>query len=252
MPELINFRDFGGTTTRAGMKVKSDRLFRCGQLAALDPSEVERVLALDFAVIADLRYAGEREHEPSPWPAHYADRVIAHDSNDRTEAPHIEIFRSRQADAAMVDDFFHAFYANLPFDPLYRPLFARAITEMASKGGRTLIHCSAGKDRTGVMCALVLETLGVERDAILQDYMRSSGAPGLLALQPAIIARVERQFGNKLSEDAARRMLDVRTSYLERTLEAIDEQHGSVAAYLAATGVGEDTLDKLRSAYLEA
>jgi protein tyrosine/serine phosphatase len=245
-PGLINFRDYGGYETAGGARVRPDRLYRCGHLAEINDDELEHVIGLDFAVIADLRYAGERETERSPWPAGYVERIIAHEGHRTAEAPHMALFEAGAKGVAAVDDFYAQFYAELPFDPLYQPLFARTLVKIAAADGRSLIHCAAGKDRTGIQAALILHALDVPRATIVADYLRSSKAPGLVALKPRIIGRFEQRFGLALSDEAADALLDVKPAYIETAFTAIEARYGSLDAYLDASGADQAVRASLR------
>ena len=247
MTELINFRDFGGLPVAGGGRVRADRLYRCGHMAELATPAIEHLMQLDFAVIADLRYPGERESDRSPWPDHYVDRIFAHDGERNAQAPHTALLRHEAVGPEMIETFFAGMYADLPFNPFYRPLFARTIIALADSDGRALIHCTAGKDRTGMLSALILTCLGVERRDILADYMRSSQAPGLLAMRPKMIDRVMKNYGQVLSPEAADRMVDVKPAYLEASLASIEGRCGSVEAYLAQSGIDDAVREKLRA-----
>jgi protein-tyrosine phosphatase len=249
MAELINFRDFGGHPVPDGRRVRTDRLYRCGQFEGVGAPAVDRLLGMDFALIADLRYETEQRRHPSPWPDSYAGRILAH-GEDRPTAPHLTLLSRAGLDLEAVDRFYLDFYRSLPFDALYRPLFARVIAAIAAEQGRTLIHCAAGKDRTGLLCSLVLDTLGVERPAILADYLASARAPGLLALKPGIIASTAERHGHVLPEEVVDALIGVKTAYLDAAFAEIEAREGSVAAYLQASGVTQATQDALRARLL--
>jgi len=120
--------------------------------------------------------------------------------------------------------------------------FAEAITVMASAPGATLFHCTAGKDRTGLLAALVLESVGVAREVVLEDY----------ALTEARIGPIR----ERLSDEAAQRGVD-RTAFarllgatsdlLRPALDHLDSVHGGAVAYLQRHGVSVDTLATLRT-----
>jgi protein tyrosine/serine phosphatase len=243
---LINFRDFGGYATESGAQVRRDQLYRCGHLAQLNDEELEHIIGLDFALIADLRYAGERESERSPWPSSYLERVISHDGRRTSEAPHMALFEAGAHGVKAVDEFYAKFYRDLPFDRLYQPLFAATMRRMAKISGRALIHCAAGKDRTGIQAALILHVLGVPRAAIIDDYLRSSKAPSLVALKSGIIGRFEARYGLTLSDAAADALLDVKAEYIEAAFAEIEARCGSVEAYLDRSGVDRSVREQLR------
>ncbi|MGE4322721.1 MAG: tyrosine-protein phosphatase [Sphingobium sp.] len=250
--ELINFRDFGGHATTDGATVRQGLLYRCGHLAFLGDEQISRMLGMQFATIADLRYLGERETERSPWPIEYGDRILAHDGERNTEAPHMVMLRTGTLTIAGVEQFYRDFYRDLPYDHLYRPLFAQTIQRLTSGGAPALIHCAAGKDRTGMMCGIILHCLGVPRDTIIADYLKSGGAEGLLAMKPVMARRYKRRYDVDLDERAIDALLDVKPGYLQSTFDEIERRSGSVEAYLAESGVGADMLDALRRNILTA
>ena len=244
--DLINFRDFGGHRTTNGATVKHEQLYRCGHLAHLGDAQISEMLGMKFATIADLRYLGERETEKSPWPIEYGDRVLSHDGERNAEAPHMVMLRTGTLTIPAVEQFYRDFYRDLPYDHLYRPLFAQTILRIAQGGSPALIHCAAGKDRTGMMCGLILHCLGVSREDIIADYLKSGGAPGLIAMKPVMARRYKRLYDVDLNEDAIDALLDVRAGYLLSTFSEIEKRSGSVETYLAESGVDADVIARLR------
>src|SRR3546814_6231674 len=97
------------------------------------------------------------------------------------------------SDVCSSDLLYADFYRFLPGDPRYRALIARAFNALVETGGPLLVHCSAGKDRTGFFCALLLHLLGVEREMIVADFMLSAREEAKLALRPEIERRFSLQ-----------------------------------------------------------
>jgi len=122
--------------------------------------------------------------------------------------------------------------------------------------GRPVItHCFAGKDRTGLTVALVLETVGVDRDAILADFLRSNAA--VPQLRERILESMRNRAENSTPEIITfaearlnEEVLGVREDYLETSRRAIDRDYGSVPKYLEAIGVTADQVARLREALL--
>jgi protein tyrosine/serine phosphatase len=250
MIDVPNFRDFGGYPSRFGGRLRSDALYRSGELAAADPLAIERLLGLDFALIADLRYAGERTHAPSPWPVEYEPRIFAHGAERKATAPHLALLASEDLDESHVVAFFMTFYTRLPFDVLYRPLFGHILKALADTEGRMLVHCAAGKDRTGILVGLLHYALGVSRDDIVADYMKSKGAPGLAGRAPQIAAEVEVTHGRRPPLGAVQKLLEVEPEYLAAAFGAIEAQCGSVDVYLDEMGVTEPVREALRARWI--
>ena len=213
MESAINFRDFGGHPSRYGGTVREDRLYRCGHLAAIAPNDIERLLGLDFALIADLRYAHERNTDRSPWPAAYAPRLFAHSGSRSSDAPHIALLKWIGEGNTSMHQRTIAFYRKMPFNRHYRPLFVDILNKLAALDGRVLIHCTAGKDRTGILAALILHALGVSRDAIIADYMRSgqsqAGSTHTVQYRTNLIAGLNWQTYSNVTGDGALKTIPV-------------------------------------------
>ena len=246
MKSLINFRDFGGLSTLDGRRVRSDRLYRCGQLSGVSETDLRGIIGLDFSVIADLRYLDEQQSHRSPWPEHYAVRIVSHGSYREAEAPHEALVREGRLNRQTVMEFYLELNRELPFDPLYRPVFSQAIQRLASDGGRILVHCAAGKDRTGVLAALILHCLGVPREAIVSEYLLSARQASLMALAGPLQASAKQRHGQVLSDDAVMMLLGVEATYIEAAFASIESQCGSVENYLAETGVDQRMIERLK------
>ena len=129
------------------------------------------------------------------------------------------------------------------------------VVTMLGDDDRVLAHCFAGKDRTGFTIAVVLEAAGVDRDAIMADYLASNDAV------PQLRAHIVETIRNRMSETpevaevAEARLTDavlgVQEDYLEAARSAIVEDFGSLGGYLDAAGVTDDDVKRLRGALLD-
>ncbi|MGE4322157.1 MAG: tyrosine-protein phosphatase [Sphingobium sp.] len=245
-----NFRDFGGYPSRLGGQVVADRLYRSGGVANARPDAVDALAAYDFELIVDLRYVLEQAHEPSPWPDALRARVLAHDSNRQSAAPHLLVLENKATDPAMVDLHFTTYYRDLPFDARYRPMFGRVLTRMADAQGRILVHCTAGKDRTGLIVALTHHILGVEPDEAMADFLLSSQAKGFSDQAEAWLPSVREQYGYDVPVSVLQRLLGVQPEWLNTSFEEIRRVSGSVDAYLDEMGVDHGVRERLRQRYL--
>lgn len=223
-----NFRDFGVAAALPG------RLFRAAHLANATPSDIAALKALDLFAIVDLRRPSERAQKPSP--PGLAQCVIASDDGDREQAPHLEFLRQGDTRDDAVQAFLLDYYRRVPFEPHHRTLFGSAF--QAAEQGRILIHCTAGKDRTGILAALILHHLGAAHTEIFADFLRTNDA---MLREPhlgraKVIAR--QLLGTEPSVNVLRAMLGVQAAHLEASLTAVRQRFSRIADYVGWVRAG--------------
>ena len=131
----------------------------------------------------------------------------------------------------------------------------RVVTLLAA-GRPVLTHCFAGKDRTGFVVATVLETVGIDRDTIVADYLRSNDSVAELRarISEMIQQRPETEVTSEVMTFTEARLSDgvlgVRPEYLAAARQTIDERFGSLDAYLSDAGITGADVDRLRRALL--
>lgn len=246
-----NFRDFGGYATGLG-RIKSGRLLRSAHFGDASPADIARLEAIGCAFLVDLRRPVERARQPNRWPG---PDVMTHASNSGHEAqepPHIAFLRSGDLSVAGVDAFMRGIYREMPFTPEHLGLF-RAFFEGAMAGkGAGIVHCAAGKDRTGLLCALVLTALGAREEDVLADYELTNHSPQfetrLAGFHQALEARLDRSVDIK----ALRPFAGVSADWLKDAFAQIRARHGSVEGYLeGALRLGPDWRGLLAAALIE-
>ena len=242
---LDNFRDYGDYAVGAG-RVKVGRLFRSGHHARLSAPDLERLDALGIATVVDLRRPSERRAQPSKRPVGFAGLVIESRNDDGGEPPHITFLKSGDLTPDSGRRFMTGTYRRLPFEPAHLDLFGRYFTALGEGEGPVLIHCAAGKDRTGMLAALTHHVLGVSRDDMVEDYLLTNAAVDLEGRAPVIARQLEDMSGRLPSRDAVVAFLGVEAAYLETALDEIAARHGSVDGYLEqALGVDAALRDRI-------
>ena len=243
---LDNFRDYGGYDTAAGRALKTGRLFRSAHQASVSEADLERLKAFDFGVVVDLRRPVERRRQPSRRAANFTGQVLESDLDERGEAPHITFLKTADLTPASGRAFMTATYRDLPFAPAHLDLFRRYFRALAEADRPVLIHCAAGKDRTGMLAALTHHLVGVHRDDLMEDYLLTNTAVDLEGRAPAIAEQLKGFTGREASHDAVVAFMGVEAAYLDAAIAAIDARHGSLDGYLEqALGVDAALRDRI-------
>jgi protein tyrosine/serine phosphatase len=249
---IRNFRDFGDYPAADGRRVVARRLFRSGSLSKPSAADLARLNALEVTLIVDLRRDYEREREPSAWPAPGDARVISGPADlQRAEMPTFITFLNRP-DITPADSraFTIAAFRDIAVDPLYLRLFGDGLRAIANTAGALVVHCSQGKDRTGLLCALTLHALGVPMEAILEDFELTNVAIDLKNRLPETRDAFARRYGVQASLEVLEPMLGVHADYLRAAFDGMAERCGSIDGYLAALGVDDAARDELRRRFL--
>lgn len=245
-----NARQLGGLATHDDRRVASNRLFRTGTLHRM--TESDRVTLSDMGVgtVIDLRSDWERGNEPYRWPEV---EIISAPlvSDDLVSSIHARFATGDLSDAELID------WWGLTRVPLalethlysMKTIFETLLGTPADQG--VLYHCSGGKDRTGVVSAVVLEALGVVRADIAADFIATNDS-GPDETGDRFIARLEAARGSRLSREALASITGVKTEWLDGLFALIAERYQSVDGYLVdRVGLGESDLLTLRNRYLE-
>jgi protein tyrosine/serine phosphatase len=222
---IQNFRDFGGYQARGG-RIASDRFYRSGHLAGASDNDVARIDAMDLAHVVDLRRPAERQRDPSRWPTTFRGAILSSDDGPAGHAPHLAfVGRTLTSDDAlriMTD-----FYAEAPFDPVQSALARRHFRRVADDRGGLLIHCAAGKDRTGFLVALTMASVGVHH-----DYLLTTRSMTIERRLPELTRILSELYAQDLNEQVVRSFLFVDERYLAASFAAIRARFGSIERYL--------------------
>jgi protein tyrosine/serine phosphatase len=236
---IENFRDFGGYDTAHGRPLKRGLLYRSANHAYATDADLARMAELELAAIIDLRRTEERAREPSKrWPgfgAAVVENDILSDHADWAQA-----MKDVEVDA----DWFYqdgmGYYRRAPFEARHLDLFARYFRTLAEADGPIVVHCAAGKDRTGLICALTHHVAGVHPDDIMADYLLTNDEARLARKMSFLGPWLRDTVGKTVDEAALRVAVSVHPEYLETAFSVIREAHGSLDGYLTQA-LGVDT-----------
>jgi protein-tyrosine phosphatase len=226
--DLGGFPTLDGKTTRYGVVVRSDNVSRL--------TEEGRTAALEYGIrtVIDVRSPYELDIDPPPFADHRA-------SEGRVQYRNISLI----PEGSEVEDL----VASAPSDEvMYRHLIDRCGSTMAdimhaiakSGDGAVLVHCHAGKDRTGLVVALLLALVGVPPKQIVSDYEASNDC--LRPYHDEWLSTIDDQ-GERERQRAASR---ARPELMRGVLEYVDHEHGGIEAYLLRAGLQVDCLNALR------
>jgi len=234
----FNFRDLGGYPTDDGRRTRWGRVFRSDTLQELSAEDLETLRQLGLRTVVDLRTATEVERDGrgplQDEPIHYVNlSVLPEEGGESVAAP-----------APDTDDVAarYLWYLDTGRDAL-----TTAIEMVADDSMHPLVfHCMAGKDRTGVLSALLLSCVGVVRETIVDDYAQTAATLHL------IIDRLRRHpvYGKNMPDDPPPRF-GVDAGTMERFLELLDEHHGGAMAWAKSAGVSAAALANLPNVLLE-
>jgi len=246
-----NFRDFGGYIALDGRRIKRGLLFRSGHYDDATAGDVSALAELNIAFQVDLRRPDERERQPGKWQA--AD-VLTSDGGREMQSPHVTFLSQMEANAKAAEDWMNGYYVTAPYKAHHKELFSGWFDRLAGLEGDApaLVNCAAGKDRTGILCALTKHVLGVSRTDILADYELTNTAVNVDAHLPEAKRRFDKFLGRNYDADVYRPFMGVRRRYLETALDTIENESGSVDAYLETElGMTADMRTDLKTRLLE-
>ena len=228
---ILNFRDFGGYDTPHG-PIARGKLYRSASFHEASEADIARLETMDVRFLVDLRRPEERSFEPNRWPGENRRSIFNDEGAGGVHLPpHLVALLQSDLSPDSVRTYMKSLYREIPFDARLINLYRSWFAEMG-EGGAGVIHCAAGKDRTGIGCALTLLALGVDEQTVFADYEFTNQAVDLETRMPRIQARMEERLARKLDPASLRPMLGVEVDYLRETFDAIAQRHGTVEAYL--------------------
>ncbi|GHF76489.1 protein tyrosine/serine phosphatase [Amycolatopsis bartoniae] len=246
-----NARDVGGLPASDGRVTAERTLLRSDNLQGLTPADVKLLVDdYDLRTVVDLRSTHEVESE-GPGPLRAVERVrhvhlsVLPERGEATDAAADALFTRREkALARYPDDPMCALYLGYLED---RPeSVVGALRTIAESPGAALVHCAAGKDRTGVVVALSLTVAGVEREAVVADYAASGtrieGIMARLRASPTYAPDLEER-----DDDDRHRP---RAATMEAFLTQVDERYRGALTWLAKNGFDDTDAQRLREKLL--
>jgi protein-tyrosine phosphatase len=243
----VNVRDLGGLPTSDGLRTAQAQLLRADNLQELSPSDVEKLVRdIGVTTVVDLRSSNELKSEgPAPLDAvagvrHTHHPVLPEVGSNTDVMAQALLTKANDDSSRYPDDPVCGHYLGYLED---RPdQIVAALRSIAHSEGAALVHCAAGKDRTGVVVALALTVAGVRPEEVVDDYAASGDRT------EAILARLRRSrtYARDIdSKPAASHR--VRAETMAAFLEQMGSRYGGVARWLTDHGFCREDLQRLRA-----
>lgn len=257
MQGVSNCRDLGGYTGKDGRLVKWGMLYRSAELSELSEQDMKQLHAIGIRTICDLRDRDEISAMPTPAlsavtniniPLIPADNgpVVrqAYDLGDTSKRAHLDRFGP--PDQLLV----HLNQAMIQSTQALQAIFKLLLQDHSMP---FLFHCTAGKDRTGLIAALILMALGVSKETIMQDYLLTNQYldTAKIAAKSRSTMQAQADVPEEIMQDIMKAVMEARPEYLNAALDQMLEQYEDIEHYLTqAIGLSAEEIVKLQNKLL--
>ena len=232
----LNFRDLGGIAAPGG-HVRHGLIYRSEGPASFDKTHHTELVDLGIKLVCDLRSAEEQRTIPNDWTdqARFLNLDVLADLRNRQNGGWEKLMENPTVDGAreaMIDN-----YRVIP--AALQPHLRGFVDLLTAQTLPALVHCAAGKDRTGVLIALLLNMVEASEEEILRDYMESARFGQNPASLDIIRGGFQRRLGFTPADEVLMPIVGVEPDYLAAAYEVIDEVSGSLGAYFADAGIDD-------------
>jgi len=254
MEGIRNFRDYGGYAGADGARIKRGVLWRSGHHHEATPGDLDKVAKLGLTSVIDLRGDSERALYPCARHPEFGAAVLYEPGETAGlsgaaahEAAGQGVRTGAEARAAMI-----RLNQGMPWRPVLVASMKLYFAELAAGRGPSLLHCVAGKDRTGLAASLAHHVLGVHPDDALADYLLTNTATDVAGRMALGAETVRARYGPQMEDDAVYALMSVAPEYIGAAHAAIRERHGDFDTYLRGVlGVDEAQRVAIQAALLE-
>jgi len=241
-----NTRDIGGYQTSELGTLRWRQIIRSENLSRLTASDFQKLEEIGLKTVIDLRTKKEHDRSPTVWqgenPPRFFHFPVGDANNDWFKAQRRMMKRNRFTEEQSLELMVEGYRMIVEEGPpSYQKMMAVVLDQ---SNWPILIHCNAGKDRAGVAVTLILESLGVDRETIMEEFLltneigRTEKKAILLSKESKKIGRGNK-FGKGSSPSAWSPIVGVRAEMLEAFYASVDENYGSMDAFLSELGVDQ-------------
>jgi protein-tyrosine phosphatase len=256
IPGIKNLRDMGGYKSRSGERFKWGKLYRSGRPSELKVEAHAAMAALNIGTVVDFRSEKEKHNSPIVWNQHWQPKYKEVPIGGNAAAWVKELFEKLSTSpfpAKELNDQFILAFQTIPIENIdgLKALFDVLIDD-APHDQAALFHCTAGKDRTGIAGALIMNALNIHQDDIMADFLLTNDAVDLEKSSRELATWASEKTGRVINPAAVLPLVGVEESFLTAAYNIIDEKFGSMDQYLKkAMGLSPERLDKLQELLTE-
>lgn len=244
---VFNFRDMGGYQSKNGKHVRWGQLYRSANLVNINKSDIDLIQKLHIKWICDLRSSSEVAAQPTPEIAGVLNKhiPIGTAKNEQTKIPELA---DKTIYEPLMGESYRVFVQSVDG---FKEIFNEILND-AKAGLPFVFHCTAGKDRTGVLGALLLTLLDVPEKTIFADYAITNRYQDAILEEMGGIVSLFSNSTEKIDLETFRPMAEARPAYLEIAFDEMKKQFGSVENYLEiGIGITSEEKAKLQQILLE-
>lgn len=243
---VANVRELGGIITQDQRVIKTGHFYRSGHLGKLKKKDFKTLKAYDITQVIDLRTDREIKKHPDRLPAtvQYYNIQAFEDSEDMFSKAKKEVLKGRvtvEESNKAVEEFYGIYVLDNP------EKIRDIVVRMLDYDQATLFHCSAGKDRTGMIGAIMLSILKVDRQTIMEEYLLSNNGRVEDVSSRMKLAKFGKFLFPKIDYEVIENFSWIKPNYLDAMFAAIETKYGSMDHYIKE---GLKISDEQRQAYI--
>ena len=242
-----NTRELGGYKTTDGKSVKWGMLYRSDKLSDISDTDQAYLQDLGIKKIIDFRSKEEKEEDPDiiPKGIDYIEMPISVDGAMRSKIEAVLKGETNKDVKSFLID------ANKEFVSNYTDVYEDFLRNLINDDGPTLFHCTAGKDRAGFAAAITLIALGVSKEDVINDYMKTNQFTKERIEE--IIGQIELMTLYQTDAEILRPLLGVEREYIETAFQTAEEKYGSLENFIRdGLNISDEDIQKLRNKFIES
>lgn len=246
-----NFRDIGGVKTISGQSVCRSRLFRSERLSSLIEEDIKQLEDLNISHVVDLRSESERKLFPNKLPKFPPIKTLNLNILTDVRSSKSNVFEPLRLDPSIrgAQTVMTNLYRNMP--KAFAPHLKILVSTILTSNSTSIIHCTAGKDRTGFVSSVILHMLGVSSEFYKEDYMNTKIYFDEDKWHESIERLLTIQIGKAPHSSVTKEVLDVKEEYIDAAFENIILEYESFENYISkGCGINNATIDNLRKSFL--